>query len=132
MAKKTPVDKLGEAVQKILDDYQDDTEANLETITKKMGQKGVQALKQQSKKVLKQHSGDYAKGWNYSFFKKTRLYARATIRNKQYMLSHLLEHGHATRNGDGRVYPDTPAHEHIAPVAESLTEAYEREVLSKL
>ena len=37
-----------------------------------------------------------------------------------------------TRNGKGRTFPRTPAHEHIAPVADELAEAFEREVLSKL
>lgn len=131
MARKTPIDKLGEAVQDILEEYQEDVEVNLETITAEMGKKGVQALRQQTRKTLRQHSGKYAKGWK-AVYRKTNLLRTATIYNDHYSMPHLLEHGHATRNGDGRVYPDTPAHEHIAPVAESLTEAYEREVLSKL
>lgn len=131
MARKTPIDKLGEAVMGILEEYQDDIGANIETITRKMGQKGAQALKRQSKKAMKQQTGKYAKGWKYDFYT-TKRYSKTTVHNEHYSMPHLLEHGHATRNGDGRVYPDTPAHEHIAPVAESLTGAYEREVLSKL
>ena len=128
---KTPTDKLSAAVQDILNEYQDDIETNIGIITKKMGQKGAQALKQQSRKALRQHTGEYAKGWKHSFHK-TRCYSRTTIHNEHYSLPHLLEHGHATRNGDGREYPATPGHEHIAPVAESLVKAYEQEVLEKL
>lgn len=131
MARKTPVDKLGEAIQDIMDDYQDDIETNLEVITEKMGQKGAQALRQQSRQDLKQHGGEYAKGWKFDYYKTNR-YARTTIHNEHYALPHLLEYGHATRNGTGREYPATPAHPHIAPVAEPLTETYEREVLEKL
>jgi len=128
---RTPIDRLGAAVQGILNEYQDDIEANLETITKRMGQKGAQALRQQSKKALKQDTGEYAKGWKYDCHK-TRRSSKTTIYNEHYSLPHLLEHGHVTDNGTGRTYPDTPGHPHIAPVAEALTETFEREVLEKL
>lgn len=135
MARKTPIDKLGDAIQDIMEEYQDDIEVNLETITKKMGQKGAQALRQQSKQALKQHSGKYAQGWKHEFYKTSRS-SKTTIHNEHYSLPHLLEHGHVTRNGTSRVSMNmmrpTPAHEHIAPVAESLTESFEREVLEKL
>lgn len=131
MARKTPIDRLGEAVQGILEEHQDDIEKNLDLITQQMGKEGAKALRQQSKKVIKGPSWFYAPGWKYAY-RKTKRYHKTTVFNEHYSLPHLLEHGHATRNGDGREYPDTPGHEHIATVAEPLVEAYEREVLSKL
>ena len=131
MARKTPLDQLADAIGDILNEYEDDIQANLDTITKEMGKKGAAALRKESRQVLKVHSGDYAKGWKYEF-RQTRRYAKTTIFNEHYSLPHLLEHGHVNRNGTGRVFGSTPAHEHIAPVAEMLTESYEREVLDKL
>ena len=128
---KTTIDKLGDAVAKVLSEYEDDIRRNLDIITRRMGQKGAEALRRKSKEVLKLRTGEYAKGWKYAY-RKTRRAAATTIYNEHYSLPHLLEHGHVTRNGTGRTFADTPAHEHIAPVEEALVNAYEQEVLSKL
>ena len=63
---------------------------------------------------------------------KQRLSTTVTIYNDHPGLPHLLEYGHVTRNGTKQTFPPTPAHQHIAPVAEELVETFEREVVSKL
>jgi len=135
MAKKTAIDKLDEAIEGILNEYGDSVQANLDLITKQMGQKGATALRQESKAKLKQHTGEYAKGWKYEF-RQVKRYSKTTIFNDHYSLPHLLEFGHVTRNGTSRVgmnmMKPTPAHEHIKPIADDLTETYQREVISKL
>ncbi len=131
MARKTAMDKLSDAIADILNEYADEVGEHVAEAAEAMGKKGVQALRAQSKEKLKTHTGKYAKGWKVSV-DKGRLQTTATIYNDHYSLPHLLEHGHVTRNGTGRVYPQTPAHEHIAPVAEELVDSFEREVLKKL
>ncbi len=129
----TPVTKLNESIEKILQSYAGEVRENVNKIAFELGTKGVQALKQSSKTELKTHSGDYAKGW-----RKTITYSRVgpatvTIYNELPGLPHLLEYGHLTRNGlDREDYKDTPAHPHIMPVAEMLVKTFEREVKSKL
>ena len=61
----------------------------------------------------------YPKGWAYKV-EKGRVKVGATVYGKHgtYQLAHLLEFGHATRNGDGRQYEDTKAYPHIAEIAE--------------
>lgn len=122
---------IEKAVTRILKDYGDDVARNLDIITKKMGAAGARALRRKSRQVLKPRTGKYAKGWTHGF-RKTRRIARTTIYNEHYSLPHLLEHGHATRNGTGRVFADTPGHEHIRPVEEELVATYQREVIDKL
>lgn len=136
MAKKTPLEKLNTAISKILTEYGDDVAGNLALISKSMAQRGVTALKAKSREtfpVNKSHkiTGEYAAGWKYQL-DKTRISVTVTIYNDHPALTHLLEYGHVTRNGTGRTFPRTPAHEHIAPVADELIETYEREVIEKL
>ncbi len=136
MARKTAIDKLNKAISDILDKYADSVQENVGTIAIEMGKRGAKALRQKSQEtfpVNKAHkiTGKYAKGWTYTSEQK-RMSTTVTIYNEHPALPHLLEYGHATRNGDNRVYPRTPAHEHIKPVADELIETFEREVLSKL
>lgn len=130
MAKKTALGKLSEALTKVLNEYAADVQNNLDAITKDMGQKGAQALRQKSKETF-DGTGKYASGWTYTV-ENLRTGARVTIHNKLPGLPHLLEFGHVTRNGTGRTYPRTPAHEHIAPVADEIVRTFEQEVKSKL
>lgn len=135
MARVTALDKLQAEVGKILLEYGEDIEHNVDLITKEMGHKGALALRQQSRQKLKKRTGEYAKGWTYAY-RKTRRYAKTTIYNEHYSLPHLLEHGHVTRNGTSRLYATmmkpTPAHVHIAPVAEMVEQKYMTEVTNKL
>lgn len=128
MAKVT-LENLQSEIEKILEDYSDDVSDNLDIITRKIGQKGVQALKNQSKSSFG-GTGNYAKGWT-SRTTKGRLYTTVTIYNKTPGLPHLLEHGHAVVAG-GRVAGQYGGVEHIAPVEEELIEQYTKEVTSKL
>lgn len=130
MARKTPLDQLSAAIEGILEDYAGEIGENLEAVVTEMGKKGAQALRNQSRRDLG-GSGTYARGWKSSV-EQRRTGATATIYNAIPGLPHLLEYGHVTRNGTGRVYPRTPAHEHIAPVADELAEAFEKEVLATL
>lgn len=128
MAKLT-IDKLNAEVNKILEEYAGEISENLDTITKKVGQKGAQLLRNESKANF-DGSGDYAKGWT-STTTKTRLYTTVTIYNRLSGLPHLLEHGHALVHG-GRKVGEYSGKEHIEPVEEKLIEEYEQEVVSKL
>lgn len=125
MARKTPADKLGDAISKALQQYEGDVKGNLTEVTAAIGKKGAQALNQQSKQTFG-GTGAYAKGWKAAT-QEQRMTTGAILYNDHYSLPHLLEHGHAKRGG-GRV----PGREHIAPIEEKLIEEFEREVVSKL
>lgn len=134
MARKTAIDKLNQAISGILSEYAEDIQGNVDQIAEQMGKKGVQALRKEARRVLKpSKSGksEYARGWKMQV-EKGRLSTTITIYNDHPALPHLLEYGHVTRNGTGRTYAPTPAHEHIAPVEKELVETFEREVVAKL
>ena len=126
MARTVPVDRLASEVNKILQEYGENVQQNLNEITSAMAKKGAQTLRSQSRGTFK-GTGKYAKGWT-SKTETGRVSAQGTIYNKDVPgLPHLLEHGHANRNG-GR----TPGRVHISTVEEALIKEFEQKVKSKL
>lgn len=116
MAKST-VDTLAADIQKILDSYDGDVTRLTKETVRKIGTKGVQALKSSS--GVFGGSGKYAAGWS-SKVEENRLGAKATLHNSKVPgLPHLLENGHAKRGG-GRV----PGRVHIKPVEDELEKAF--------
>lgn len=122
---KTTIDTLSADIQKILDDYEDDVKENIAEITQKVGKKAVQALKANPGGFG--GTGKYSKGWTMKM-EENRLGVVAVVYNgKLPGLAHLLEHGHALRNG-GRVSGTA----HIKPVEEEAIEAFEKALEQKL
>lgn len=116
--KKVKVDNLAKAILTELENYKD--------VTDEACEKGVSETAKTALKALRsahpEGSGDYGswdksynKGWKVMQTKTDKRYhKKATIHNEtDYQLTHLLEKGHATRDG-GR----TRKFEHIAPVAD--------------
>ena len=121
---RVPLEQLQSSVEKILDEYVDDVDRKSKECVRKVARSGVKALKGSSPSK----SGKYASGWT-SEVEEGRMQATATLYNgKKPGLPHLLEHGHATRNGTGRVFPPTPAHPHIAAVEETLVNEFEKAI----
>lgn len=122
---RIPIDRLTAEVEKILEEYGENVQQNINDIVKKMPQKGAQTLRGQS--GMFGGTGKYAKGWT-SKAETGRLSAQGTIYNQALPgLPHLLENGHANRNG-GR----TAGRVHIAPVEDALVKEFESKVKSKL
>ena len=122
MARTVPIDKFAEEIQKVLTEYGFKTQAAISEATRVLSKKGAQAVKAQAKSTFK-GSGWYAKNWT-SRFEGGRVSAQGIIYNDEaYMLPHLLEHGHANRNG-GR----TPGRMHIKNVEEKIIKEFEQKV----
>lgn len=122
MAKKTSIDKLSAAIHDILAEYGDDVQANLSDAVKQVTKKGAQAVKAAARSTFG-GTGEYAAGWT-SRAETGRFSAQGVIYNKDVPgLPHLLENGHANRDG-GR----TPGREHIKPVEETIVQEFEAEV----
>lgn len=125
---ETTVEKLHADIMKVLNEYADEVDHKSDECVRKVSQKGALALR----RVSPRRSGTYAGGWTYKVVTK-RLGTEGIIYNsKRPGLAHLLEHGHATSNGTGRKYDDTPAHVHIKPVEEQLIKDFERTVKVEL
>lgn len=124
--KKTPLEKLDQAIMNILNDYADEISENADEAVVKMGRKGAAALRQESAADFG-GTGRYAKGWTVQVDRQ-RLYTDVIIYNRTPGLPHLLEHGHLMRNG--RRW--TPPKQHIEPIENELVTQLEKEVLSKI
>lgn len=116
---KTPIDKLAKNINKILNEYAEDVDKDVSNLTKEFAKKGAQAVKENARAFGWK---DYASGWT-SQFEKGRMSSQGVIYNKKPGLPHLLEKGHAKRNG-GRV----PGRAHIAPVEEKLVNEFVKAV----
>ncbi len=105
------MDDLVKEINKALQDYTNDVTEGLEDAKKDIAKEAVKTLKIESPKL----TGDYAKGWRakksgsgYIVYNKTN-----------YQLTHLLEYGHAKRNG-GRVSGEP----HIRPVEQEAVDNF--------
>ena len=85
----------------------------------------VEKLKQTSPKKIKgKKAGKYAKGWRVKEIKNTTTEKVAVIHNKtDYQLTHLLENGHANRDGSF-----TAARPHIAAAEAEAVKNFEEKV----
>lgn len=115
---------FADVVQKCLNEYGDECTEALTEVVPKAAKDAAKRLKQASPKK----TGKYAKGWTTKV-ETGRTWVSATVHGKSgtYQLAHLLEHGHATRNG-GRVGGKT----HIKPVEEWAVEEVADKLVEKL
>ena len=103
---KIPVDGLAEAVCRELNAFADTTSANVKAAVRK----AAGSVRKEIEVRAPRRTGRYAQSWKTRATKETSQSLEMTVYSpKRYMLTHLLEHGHAKRNG-GRV----EGREHIA------------------
>lgn len=107
-------DQLGNEISRILSEYSEKVEKGLETAQKRAASKAVKELKATSP----ERTPKYALGWRS---KKTDE-GRVVYNSTSGQLTHLLEKGHALRQG-GR----TRAIVHIRPVEQSTIREYIQE-----
>ena len=125
MAKRSNADRFAADVQKILAEYAGSVRENVDEVTKAVARKGAQAVRRAAASAVG-GPGEYARGWT-SKVESGRFGSSGVIYNTKPGLPHLLEHGHANRNG-GR----TPGRSHIAPVDEAIVTAFQKEVEDSL
>lgn len=109
--------KLKNEIKVALYDYQQDVQESMINAINKEAQKTVTRLKKTSPQGEGEKAGEYAKGWRKTKPEKTNRVGgvKVEIYNEVYRLTHLLENGHALRQG-GR----SPAIPHIAPAQEEF------------
>ena len=124
MASTVSVDGLADAVMDALMEYKDLTTDAVKSAVKK-------SSKQAKEDIISgapRKSGRYAESWKVKTTTDTATSFGQTVYSpKRYMLAHLLEFGHAMRNG-GR----TRAISHIAPAEQSAIELLEQEIRRSL
>ncbi len=116
--RKVTVDDLASAIMQELEEFQGVTDEAVEKGVSETAKEAVKELQNAHPSGSGRYGSwdkKYNKGWKVTQTKTDKRYHRkATIHNAtDYQLTHLLEKGHALRNG-GR----TRAFPHIAPVAD--------------
>ena len=110
MSDRISVDRLAEAVNARLTEYRELSTDAMKKAVKAAGN----TVRSEIRKTAPVKTGRYAKSWVYRTTAENSTGIQVTVYSpNRYMLAHLLEHGHALRNG-GR----TRAFPHIAPAEE--------------
>lgn len=124
MARTVRIDQLADAINEALREYADLAAEDMKECIQDAGK----TVKKEISSAAPRDTGKYRKSWRTqkTFEDSTRL--TVTVHSpKQYYLTHLLENGHARRNG-GRV----SARPHIAPAEEKGEAELMRDLERKL
>lgn len=118
------VDDLANLVMDGLHEYSE----LADTAMKKAVRKTANSVKKEISENAPKRTGRYAKSWTAKKTKENSHTLEMTVHSKnRYQIAHLLEHGHAKRNG-GRV----PGKPHIAPAEENGADLLESLIKKEL
>ena len=117
---------IGAVISEILNEYADEITGDISPVVKKTADEAVRNIETAAPRRRKGTEG-YYNSWNVEKANVTRYETSYVIYSNQPGLPHLLEFGHASRNG-GRVGP-SPAGGHIAPAEKKAAEELERRIL---
>ena len=124
MGRTIPVDQLASEVMSGLEEY---AELAADVLKKEIQEAGKTA-KKQIEATAPRRTGRYAKSWAVKKVSETSNSLEVTVHSKnRYMLTHLLENGHAKRGG-GRV----AAIPHIAPTEDTAIQSLEQNIEREL
>lgn len=122
--RKVSIDQLASVVNEALSEYTDDLAIVVKDTAKEVGDKTAKQLKGTSPKRI----GGYARNWRAKVISESTENVEVTVHNARwYMLTHLLEHGHAKRGG-GRV----AARPHIAAAEQAGIQMYQDELKRRI
>lgn len=130
MSNKVKPETLATALRNYLNIYVEDIQEDVEETANEIGNEAKNELKDKSLKLFKQHGrkDPYYKGWSVRKVGKNKSYYVVKIWNRtNYQLTHLLEFGHATRNGKR-----TKAVPHIRPVEQKYSKEFESQLKKKI
>lgn len=120
MGRRISIDALADTVMECLNDYADVSTEGMKKAVCKAGN----TVKKEISANAPKDTGAYAKSWAVKNTKENAHLLEVTVYSKnRYQLAHLLEHGHAKRNG-GRAVGKS----HIAPAEQTGIEQLEHEI----
>lgn len=126
--KTATTDDFANVIEQILDEYGEEVNDRMGEVVDKLAKTAAKQLRSTSPvDDGAPRSGAYAKGWSVEKSGKShrQLTYTATVYNKEPGLPHLLEHGHALRQG-GR----SPANPHIKKVEDAVYKSFRPEDLA--
>ena len=120
MGQTVQIGKLADAVMETLEEYADLAAEDVKQAVRDAGE----TVREEIRANAPKDTGDYVKSWAVKKTKETSSSLMLTVHSKnRYQLAHLLEYGHAKRNG-GRVEGKA----HIAPAEEKGVRQLEEEI----
>ena len=124
MSGKVTIDKMAGELMDIMGEIRDTTTEELKASIKKAGKDIASEIKATAPK----RTGKYASSWKSSVVYEGAESIQVTVHSpSRYQLAHLLEHGHAKRNG-GRA----AAIPHIEPAEEKVMEKMEAQLAKSI
>ena len=119
------IDELSKAIENSLKEYKGNVDLVVKASAARTARKTAKSLRATSPK----RTGKYAQSWTSTVVKQGIMGDKAVVYAKKprYRLTHLLEKGHAKRNG-GRVAPKV----HIAPAEQEAIRIFEEEIIKGL
>ena len=120
MTERISIQNLSDEIMKGLKEYAEITSDKVKSAVKTAGETAVNEIKSNAPR----NKGRYAKSWSVKATKENSDLLVLTVYSRDhYRLTHLLEYGHAKRNG-GRV----PAQPHIASAEEKSVKKLGEEI----
>ncbi len=117
-------------VREILEDYNKEVKEATQSAAKKTARKAASTLRATSpRNPDSKKSGKYAKGWTTKQVDPNTI---VVYNRTDYMLTHLLEFGHAVHNQYGATGKRAGAQPHIKPVEEWAIEAFPEKIEQEL
>ena len=129
MAKTVSLNNFANEVIKITREYAEEVEDQTEAAVIKTAFNAEDDLHVAGK--FKNRTGKYRKGWTVTF-NQLRYGLEAVVHNKVYMLTHLLESGHAMWLWGKDTGEDVQAFEHIVKVNEEAQRMLEEQIQRRL
>ena len=120
MGQTVQIGELADTVMETLEEYADLAAEDVKQAVRDAGE----TVREEIRANAPKDTGDYAKSWAVKKTKETSSSLMLTVHSKnRYQLAHLLEYGHAKRNG-GRVEGKA----HIAPAEEHAASSLEEKI----
>lgn len=128
MADNIKIDNFSSAIADEMAKYSEEVSKTVIQIIKEEAQLLTDNIKKdspkRSKKVARRTLNRYSKGWTATTEIENNLFVEINVHNKSdYQLTHLLENGHANRDGSR-----TEGKEHIKPNEEITNERIEKRI----
>ena len=117
--------------KQIMDGYLQDVQDATDEATTEVGEKTAQFLKDNSGIRRHRKRKSYVKGFKVTIDRKG-LTTKAVVHNTEYRLTHLLENGHAIKNGTGRTYGKTKPIPHWSKAQDYAKKEFEKLIVEKI